>query len=143
MQYKLYYNNELIHKIREYRQGGQNMAEITICVPRKTLTEDKVAILLDDESSQVKVAPDNVTITSPAITIQNNSEDAARKNEPVVIAKNKEEEIILGVLHSDDYERKIKELGLNSTSIKSVLDGVTKTHKGYSFELKDVNNSED
>lgn len=143
MQYKLYYNNELIHKIREYRQGGQNMAEITICVPRKTLTEDKVSILLNDESSQVKVTPNNVTINSPAITVKNDHEDTATKSEPVVIAKNKEVEVVLGVLHSDDYERKIKELGLNPTSIKSVLDGVTKTHKGYSFELKEVDNSED
>lgn len=56
-------------------------------------------------------------------------------NSAQVTAEKDGKTIILGVLDSEEYKAKLSELKLQDKFVKSVLDGRTKQHKGYSFKL--------
>lgn len=119
MRDQLFYNNKLVHSIREYGYGKDIMAEITIVVPRRELTEKRA----EQTITQVGIKQD----VSDAVT------DTMIQNK--IFAIKKDQKIYLGDPDTDEFNKNCENNSLNPIQVKMVLSGAIKTHKGYKFEI--------
>lgn len=122
---KLYYNGRRVNELRELRYGGQSMAEITIVVPRKSLSETaevgEVELSVEDETGKSEITID---VDGVKGTIVNKG----------VVATKKDEDIYLGQIGSEEYLVACEEHKFNPSQIDLAIAGTIKTHKGYKFK---------
>lgn len=128
---KLYYQGNKVNEMREFRVGGQNMAEISIVVPRSQVSESKDSVVdslefvVENETSRSEVV-----VTSESVSTKN----VVKKG---VVATKKNEEIFLGELGTETYKEACAKNKFNPDQIDQALSGVIKTHKGYKFSIVD------
>ena len=121
----VYLNEFEIRKPKLARVDGQNYIVGEIYVPEYRVSEKPMFEQVKLERKPTEVEP--ITSTKAENTVTT-----------VVVATKDDEETILGVLDSKEFEDKAKELGLIVKKIHSVLDGKAKTHNGYTFAVKEV-----
>ncbi|UDM72695.1 hypothetical protein [Vagococcus fluvialis] len=136
---KLFYKNVQVQEMREFRAGGQNMAEISIVVPRKELTETQAAI--DFSKAGVVEVDEDVYVSDaeegnqkPTTTVT--SEENEEKDQLTIVATKGDTTIVLGALGSDEYLAACESNKFNPVQIDLALDGSIKTHKGFTFKQK-------
>ena len=136
MQNRLYYNNVLVQKIREFGMGGDSKAEITIVVPRKDLTEQIVdvekEVVVDSVEDLPKEEIEQVATVASEHTPKTNIEKVTE-----IWGTNKDGELYLGQdTESEVFEELCFSHKLNPLQVKAALAGTIKTHKGYTFEIR-------
>lgn len=117
-----------VHKYDPFNFGNEELATITLVVPRSELTNDDEIqatpeVHLEEEHEQVLVEETNEVLES--------SSDDTQK----LVAVLGDEEIELGTYKTPESETLIHEHGFSISGIESVLGGKQKTHKKYEFKL--------
>ena len=97
--------------------------------PNTKITQSETDIKL--ESGDNENAIDQAVFSEKGISLQ--PEESTSFDAASVYAMKDGKTIVLGILDSEEYKSKLSELKLQDKFVKSVLDGRTKQHKGYTF----------
>ena len=150
-----YFNEKYVRVLRTFSVASAHYAEVQeistgykIVVKVEELSDkpqengDKPAVvMIQDEISvknannHIEVSTDGVRVKADKINLEADVESV--KEEPKVIATNaKGKEFNLGTLELIETNNNFKKFKLDKEAVERVLEGVQKSHKGFTFTTK-------
>lgn len=138
---KLVFKGYTVNRIRDYVIGNENMAEITISVPRKevmyadelkseiniSISDNKIITEMRNKSdkSSIEVTPENIKVSSANIEVE--------KADQLYEVKSLKDKKFKEVFTQDELAKFIIDKKLQQSSVDLCIAGNMKSHKGFTF----------